>query len=405
MSVSPDKQALYDAVNAKIDEQLNVILDVSKQIHERPEIAMQEVFASELLAATIERYGYAVERKPAGVETAFKARRKGTNGGPAIALLAEYDALPGLGHGCGHNLIASSTLAAAIGLTAVIDQLPGEVLFIGTPAEEAIGGKAFLVNGGAFDDVDAALSSHHGGDRTGIATEFPEGTCLAITPVRFEYRGKTAHAAADPQNGINALNAVIQLFNGLDALRQHVTPDVRIHGVITHGGTAPNVVPDFAAADFYFRAASKESLKALVERGIKVAEGAATITGSTLTVVDSGNTYDDVLPNYTIGRLVREKLPLVGLDEYPPASEKKKATGPGPYSTDLGNVSRKVPTAALSFRISETPIRGHSVEVVNASASELGNENAVKTGKALAYATIDLLTDPAILTAARAEMP
>jgi amidohydrolase len=398
-----DRQELYDAVLAAIDRERETIFDIADQIHAHPELAMEEHFACDLLATTMERYDFAVERQAGGVQTAFKARMRGRGDGPAVAFLAEYDALPGLGHGCGHNLIAGSNLAAAIGLSAVIDRLPGEVMLIGTPAEEAIGGKVLMIEGGAFDDVDVALSSHHAGDATEVATEPPQGTCLAVAPIRFEYRGKTAHAASDPHEGINALNAVIHLFTGLDALRQHVTSDVRIHGIITDGGKAPNIVPDFAAAEFFFRAAMKEGLNALLERGIKVAEGAAAMTGATLEVIRSGPAYDDVRPSYTLGLLLKEKLPLVGLEERLGARGQQRQTGPGPYSTDLGNVSRRVPTAAIQFAISETPIRGHSTEVVACSISELGKENAIKTGKALALAAVDLLLDPTILAAAREE--
>src|SRR5215216_53645 len=363
---------------------------------------MEERFACDLLASTIERYDFSVERQAGGVETAFKARLRGRGAGPAIAFLAEYDALPGLGHGCGHNLIAGSNLAAAIGLSAVIDKVPGQVMLLGTPAEEAIGGKVLMIEGGAFDDVDVALSSHHSGDETTIATEPPQGTCLAVAPIRFEYAGRTAHAASDPHEGINALNAVIHLFVGLDALRQHVSPDVRIHGIITDGGKAPNIVPDYAAAVFYFRAATKEALNALIERGLAVAEGAASMTGARLTVTRSP-AYDDVRPSYTLGRLLRSKLAVAGLEERQGANSHRRQTGPGPYSTDLGNVSRRVPTAAIQFAISDTPIRGHSTEVVECSISELGRENAIKTGKALALAALDLLLDSSLLDAARAE--
>lgn len=395
-STTVNRQEIYDAVLAAIEQERDTIMHVADSIHARPELAMHEHFACDLLASTIERYDFAVERQAGGVETAFKAKIGGSKSGPAIAFLAEYDALPGIGHGCGHNLIASSNLAAAIGVSAVLDRLHGSVMLIGTPAEEAIGGKVMMINGGAFDDVDIALSSHHAGDATEIATEAPQGTCLAITPIRFEYRGRTAHAAADPHNGINALNAVIHLFTGLDALRQHVTSDVRIHGIITDGGKAPNIVPDFAAADFYFRAATKEALSALIERGLAVAEAAATMTGATLTV-EQGLTYDDVRPNYALGRLVQSKLDAVGLNEDPGANGRRSEHGPGPYSTDLGNVSRKVPTAALQFAISETPIRGHSTEVTDASISDLGRENALRTGKALALAAVDLLLDEELL--------
>jgi amidohydrolase len=400
--LTTNRQELYNAILDAIDRERETILHVADQIHARPEIAMEERFACELLASTIERYDFSVERQAAGVETAFKARLRGRGDGPAIAFLAEYDALPGLGHGCGHNLIAGSNLAAAIGLSAVIDRVPGQVMLIGTPAEEAIGGKVLMIEGGVFDDVDVALSSHHSGDETTIATEPPQGTCLAVAPVRFEYAGRTAHAASDPHEGINALNAVIHLFVGLDALRQHVTPDVRIHGIITDGGKAPNIVPDYAAAVFYFRAATKEALNALIERGLAVAKGAASMTGAKLTVTRS-SAYDDVRPSYTLGRLLKSKLAVAGLEERQGANSHRRQTGPAPYSTDLGNVSRRVPTAAVQFAISETPIRGHSTEVVECSISDLGRENAIKTGKALALAALDLLLDPSLMDSARAE--
>ncbi|HUG61894.1 MAG TPA: amidohydrolase, partial [Methylomirabilota bacterium] len=258
-----DPDTLTNDVLAAIEHERDAILGVADAIHANPELAMEERFAANLLIETCERYGFAVERGAGGVETAFKARKTGNGGGPAVAFLAEYDALPGLGHGCGHNLLAGSTLAAAVGLAAVIDRLPGEALLIGCPAEEAKGGKILMIEGGAFADVDVALSSHHGGDATDVATEAPQGTCLAVSDLRFAYHGRTAHAASDPHEGINALNAVIHLFTGLDALRQHLTPDCRIHGIITDGGVAPNVVPDYAAAAFFFRAGSREARDAL----------------------------------------------------------------------------------------------------------------------------------------------
>lgn len=397
------RQALYDEVLATIARERAAILEVADTIHGRPELALEEHFAAGLLADVCQRYGFSVERGAGGLATAFKARKAGTGPGPALAFLAEYDALPGLGHGCGHNLLAGSTLAAAVGLGAVADRLPGAVLLVGTPAEEKHGGKVRMIEAGAFDDVDLALSSHHGGDATTVAVKPPQGTCLAVAELRFAYHGRTAHAAADPHEGINALNAVIHLFTGLDALRQHVTPDTRIHGIITDGGMAPNIVPDFAAAEFYIRAGSIEAVEATVERAVKVAEGAAAMTGAGLEVTRAGTAYADVKPNYTIGRLLQSKLALVGLEERDPRGDHARQAGPRPYSTDLGNVSRKVPTATITFAISETPIRGHSQDVVDCSISPLGRDNAIKTGMALALAGVDLLADPELVAATREE--
>ncbi|HEU0165703.1 MAG TPA: peptidase dimerization domain-containing protein, partial [Thermomicrobiales bacterium] len=244
--------------------------------------------------------------------------------------------------------------------------------------------------------------SHHAGNINGVPTDEPEGTCLAVSPRIFKFHGRTAHAALDPHNGINALNAVIHLFTGIDALRQHVTPDVRIHGIITKGGVAPNVVPDYAEAYFMFRGATRGKVDEIVEKAVKIAEGAALMTGARLEIDASQPDYDDVLPNYTLGRLLQEKLEPAGLAETP-VDQKPRQTGPAPYSTDLGNVSRKMPTSAVNFAISTVPIPGHSIEVVEGSISDLGRANAIATGKALALAAADLLMNPELYARAKAE--
>ncbi len=398
-----DKFAIYERILAAIENQRDVILAVGDEIHANPELGMAEFKAQKLLTETIAGYGYEVERGSGGIETAFKAIRGGKGSGPAIAFLAEYDALPGLGHACGHNLIASSNLAAAIGLGAVIAELGGEVMLIGTPAEENKGGKVIMIENGAFDDVAISFSSHHAGDVSGVATEAPDGTCLAVSPRIFKYYGRTAHAAMDPHNGINALNAVIHLFTGIDAMRQHVTPDVRIHGIITHGGDAPNVVPEYAEAYFMFRGASRATVDAIVAQAVRVAEGASLMTGARLEVDDTEPDYDDMVPNYTLGRLLQGHLADGGLEERPAFANKPRATGPAPYSTDLGNVSRKMPTAAVNFAISTVPIPGHSIQVVEGSMSALGRENAIATGKAMALAAADLLMDAELLAVVKAE--
>ncbi|MGB3305105.1 MAG: amidohydrolase [Thermomicrobiales bacterium] len=398
-----DADAIHARILEAIDREQETILAVADEIHANPELGMEEFKAQKLLTETIARYGFEVERGTGGIGTAFKAIRGGKGSGPAIAFLAEYDALPGLGHGCGHNLIAGSNLAAVIGLGAVIAELGGEVMLIGTPAEENKGGKVIMIENGAFDDVDVAFSSHHAGNVSGVPTEAPAGTCLAVSPRIFKYYGRTAHAALDPHNGINALNAVIHLFTGLDALRQHLTPDVRIHGIITHGGDAPNVVPEYAEAYFMFRGASRATVDAVVEQAVRVAEGAALMTGARLEIDDTEPDYDDVVPNYTLGRLLQRHFAAAGLEENPPAEEKPRATGPAAYSTDLGNVSRKMPTAAIDFAISEVPIPGHSMAVVEGSISEMGRANAIATGKALALAAADLLMNPELLAEAQAE--
>ena len=263
--------------NSVIEDSRQALFDLSKDIHSHPELNYQERYSSSALAGFLERRDIQVERGVGGLETAFRATIPGGAGeGPTIAVLAEYDALPEIGHGCGHNLIAMAAMGAALGLQANAQDLPGRVVVIGTPAEEGGGGKIRLLEAGVFDDVDATLSSHPFSNRTLAPTTAAAGDSwsLAMVGFRYMYHGKAAHAAAAPEAGINALNAVVHLFTGIDALRQHLRDDVRIHGVITDGGLAPNVVPEFAAANFMLRCRDRRYLSDVVVGKVEqVAEG------------------------------------------------------------------------------------------------------------------------------------
>ncbi len=389
-----ERDELRRRIVEAIDRHRDEIIEVAETIRVNPEIGFQEHKASSLLTSRIARYGYEVEKPLGGLETAFRASRHGRADGPIVAVLAEYDALPGIGHGCGHNLIAGSGLAAAIGLSAVMDEINGIFEVVGTPAEEGGGGKIKLIDAGVFRDVDAALMVHHGGDETGVATRYPDGTCLAVTHIDFEYFGKPAHAAADPFNGVNALNAVIHLFTGIDALRQHVQMETRIHGIITHGGEAPNVVPKYAAAKFYVRAASRDYLEEVVDKVKDIAEGAALMTGAELKVTQAETCYD-MRPSYVVGERYLANMREVGLEI------KQREVGRGMYSTDFGNVSYLMPSATGHFAISHEPIPGHSQQVVDASGSEFGYDQLIKVSKAMALTAFDLLTDPALLEEAK----
>ena len=225
-----------ESVVKAIDELQEELVETSLDIHAHPELNYEEHHAAMLLADSLESHGFQVERGVGGVETAFRGTILGGKGdGPTVALLAEYDALPDIGHGCGHNLIAISNLGAGLGVRTVMESLSGRLVVLGTPAEEGGGGKIRMLDAGVFDDVDVALSSHPASNLTAIPTEIPMGQrwSLAMVGYRYAFHGKAAHAAAVPYEGINALNAVIHLFTGIDALRQHLKPDVRIHGVIT----------------------------------------------------------------------------------------------------------------------------------------------------------------------------
>jgi amidohydrolase len=382
---------LRDRIASAIDEHAPGIISVADQIHKRPEIGFQEVFASQLLADSLRQQGFEVEKPLGGLETAFRATKRGRGPGPTVAVLAEYDALPGIDHGCGHNLIAGSGLAAAIGLGQIMDQIDGTFQIIGTPAEEGGGGKAILIDAGVFENVDAALMVHHAGDKTGSATSYPGGTCLAVSPIDFVFHGKPAHAAGDPYNGANALT-------GIDAMRQHVRTDARIHGIITHGGDAPNVVPHRAAASFFIRAGDRAYLEQLVEKVRNIAQGAALMTETTVEITQPAPTCYDMRPSYPIGRVYEENMRRVGMEVN--ARDQRER---GPYSTDFGNVSYIVPSVTGSFAINRTPIPGHSQQVVDASCSEFGYDQLLKVSTAMALTAYDLFTDAELLAQAKEE--
>lgn len=365
-------------------------------IYANPETAMKEVKSSAALADLMEEFGFEVERGAGGVETAFVARRG--SGGPVVGFLAEYDALPGVDHGCGHNLIAGSNAVAGIGLAAALEDLPGTVIVYGCPAEEAIGGKVYMANAGVFDGLDIALTTHPGaGGQTKNPVIEGTGSSLAWQEIVIEFHGQTAHAAADPESGRNALNALLYVFRGIDGLRQHVKPTVRMHGVITHGGEVPNVVPDYTRGHFYVRAESLAETAELAEKVRGIAEGAASMSQTEVTFTLPHPPYADVVPNHTLARRVKEHLDSLGMqlpDQVP---------GPGRGSTDVGNVSYLAPTTCARFPITEGIVPWHSRIVHEASGQDMAYESMFTAAKAIALTGLECLEDPALIEAARAE--
>jgi amidohydrolase len=392
MTVTTTIETLRNRVRAAIEESQEHIVEVAETIRVNPEFQYEEFMASQLLADQLREAGFEVEKPYKGLDTAFRAVRKGRRGdGPTIAVLAEYDALRGIGHGCGHNLIAGSGLAAAIGLDAVMDELDGTFIVMGTPAEEGGAGKVRLAEQGAFEGVDAALMIHMGGDRTEAPVHWPEGTCLATTGLIFEFFGKPAHAAADPYNGVNALNAVIETFNGINALRQHITMDARIHGIVTHGGEAVNVVPKYARCQFGVRAGTLAYVEHLRRRVTEIAQGAALMTGCELKIEDRG-VREDMRPSYVLGRVFEEQMRAAGLEIAPRKLQR------GMYSTDFGHVSYKLPSVTGMFAISHDPIPGHSQQVVDASGSNFGYDQFIKASTAMALVALDLFANPDLVS-------
>ena len=397
------KEELAGRSNSVIETSRQELFDLSLDVHAHPELNYQEYYSSNALAGFLEKREFAVERGIGGVETAFRATIPGGGGeGPTIAVLAEYDALPEIGHGCGHNLIAMAAMGAALGLQANAAELPGKVVVIGTPAEEGGGGKIRLLEAGVFDGVDATLSSHPFSNRTVIPATAARGESwsLAMVGYRYMYHGRAAHAAAAPEAGINALNAVIHLFTGIDALRQHLRDDVRIHGVITDGGLAPNVVPEFAAANFMLRSRDGRYLSdEVVGKVRQVAEGAAAMTGARLEVEEFYPFYENVQPNVALAQAVGANAQSLGFRLDEPVAGRP---GSG-ASTDFGNVSQAMPAYELRYAVSETPVASHTRDMCETATTGLALSNALLVAKALSLTASDLLRDGALLETAKAE--
>ena len=351
---------------------------ISDYIYNNPELGNEEYKAVEALTTFLKEHDFKVEAPIAGMDTAFKATFDSGKPGMTIGYLCEYDALPKIGHGCGHNMIGVMSAGAGVVLSKVLHEIGGKVIVYGTPAEETNGGKVILAEAGVFDELDAAMIVHPDGETRA------SGSSSALYPIRFIYKGKTAHAASCPEKGINALNSVIQLFNGIDALRQHVTPDVRMHGIITKGGVAANIVPDEAIADFYFRASTKERVTEVVEKVKRIAEGAALMTGATLEMERYELPYDDLKTNETLSEIFNSNLRELGITDIKEA----KVTG---GSSDIGNVSHVAPTIHPYIGVTDCPMVGHSVEMANSTITSKAHDRLLIAALAMAYTGHDII--------------
>lgn len=394
LALNPNEyKALQQNILETIDKIASELVEISHTIHSDPETAYKEFRASALLAERLQKAGFEVQRKLADVETAFVARAGFTSDraeSPNIAICAEYDALPDIGHACGHNLIATAGLGAGLALKNVIERLPGRLSVYGTPAEEGGGGKVLLVNRGAFAGVDAAMMFHPG------TRNMSSRGSLASTRVNVYYRGKASHAASAPDKGINALNGVILLFNNVNALRQHLRDDARIMGVITNGGSAANIVPDFASAHFSVRASDRRYADEVLAKFKACAEAAAIATGAILEFeVLEPSRYDNMVPNPTMAQIFAEKLEQLGLDVT--KAEGNERMG----STDMGNISQVVPSIHPYLAIANDGISAHSVEFRVAAGSEMGQSAMLNAAKAMALTALDLLAKPEILAEAK----
>lgn len=376
------KQTIIDA----IDQHKKTFEEISIYIGENPELGHEEFKASAVLIKTLLEHDFKVERDFCGLPTAFRAVFDSGKEGPVIGFMSEYDALPEVGHACGHNLIGTMGIAAGIGLSKVLAETGGKVIVYGTPAEETKGGKVTMAEQDIFSELDVAMMVHP------LDNNMKSGSSLAMDAIQFEFFGKAAHAAASPHMGINALDAVLQTFNSINALRQHVTSDARIHGIIPEGGKAANVVPDYAVAQFYVRAARRDYVNELVEKVKKCAEGAALQTGATLTVSNYEFSYDDMITNDTLSEAFNKELVSLGI----PAQEiYEQRDGSG--SLDMGNVSQAVPSIHPYIKICNEAYACHTHEFREAAMTNQAREAMIVGAKSMALTGYEVLTNKELL--------
>ncbi len=381
-----ERSRLKTRVAERVDARAAALHDLALRIHARPELAFEERFAASVLAELVETTGVRVTRGVAGLETAFSAQF-GT-GRPTVALLGEYDALPGVGHACGHNLMGTAAAGAFLALHDLGGELRGTVRLVGCPAEERGNGKIPLIKAGVFSDVDAALM-YHPGDR-----DESEPLMLAMVNLDVEFVGRAAHAAAEPQDGVNALDALLLAWTSLSQLRQVVRSDSRIHGIITDGGKVPNIIPDRTAARFMVRSPDNAYLAELRRRVLACFEGAARATGCLLTHTWS-EPCDLVSTNTPLMEAFSANAKALGRTLHPRRSLDTHG------STDFGNVSSAVPGIHPFLAVTDTPTPGHSIAFAQAARTPQALETMRFAAKALAMTAIDVLSDPALGERAR----
>ena len=389
--MSPRTPVSLDALKRELDDRLlqraEELRSLGDEIHRDPELGCREFHAVTRLTGELEEEGFQVRTGIAGLPTAFRAEKG--EGGPAIALLAEYDALPGLGHGCGHHLIVETAFGAAVALSRVLDRTGGRVVVIGAPAEETIGGKVVLAVRGAFDDIDAALLAHPGGEDCAVVTS------LASWSVEVLFQGLSAHAVAAPERGVNALDAMIRLFVARDSLVESLGPGVRMPGVILEGGVRPNVVPARARARFSLRAEQGAHLvQRVLPRFEEAVASIASATGSRALVTPIDNLYDEMISNPTLAEIYRRNALSAGLS---PTERPERIVG----SLDMGTLSQMLPALHPVFPVADEYVATHTERFTRLSNDPRAHRSALSAARALAATAFDLLTQPALLERAR----
>lgn len=390
-------EELKGKVKAAVDEQRTRLQEISGFIYENPELGSEEFKATELLTGELEKQGFEVEREVLGMPTAFSATFKGKGTGPRVAVIAEYDCLPGVGHGCGHNLIAASAVGAGVAVSKVMGELDGEVVVVGTPAEEGHGpsggSKIVMAENGFWDDIDAVVMLHPG-------SRYVAGSrALGISSVVMEFEGQTSHAAASPHEGVNALNAATLAFMATHMLRQEARRDANlvIHGIISEGGLVSNVIPDRAVCNFGVRSSDDAYLAEMVDKVARCAEGAALAMGATVKLTKRKG-YSGKKVNGPLAEVLWNNYSAQGIKMKP---WQETINGMPMASTDFGDVSQKIPAAGSSIAVTEPGTPGHSIQLAEATMTEKGQEAMIVGTKALAMTLVELLAEPEKLKKAK----
>ena len=369
----------------EIDAHRQELTDLSLRIHSNPELSLEEERSAKWLAEYLDGKGFTVTMGAYGLPTAFEAVYG--SGGPSIGIIAEYDALPGIGHACGHNIIATAAVGAALGAKPVVDALEGTIRVIGTPGEEGKGGKIRMAQSGAFTNIDAAMMVHPGDYNTSGCN------AMAVAIMEVEFHGKASHAAGAPEQGINALEAMIISYNAINSLRQHIADGSRVHGIITDGGQAANVVPAHSAATFYIRATADDYLETLKERVIDCFRSGGQATGARMEYRWSSPQYSTMKNNEVISELYAQNLESLGRVVEP-------YEGRNFGSTDMGNVSFMIPGIHPIIAVSPRGVSIHTEEFESYAGSEAGERAMVDGATAMAWTVVDLLAEPSNLARA-----
>lgn len=388
MSLDVLKKDVASAIDAMREE----LLALSHAIHAEPELALQEFKAAARLTKAVEAHGIGVQREAFGLKTAYAAEF-GADKGPTVAVLSEYDALPGVGHACGHNIIATAGLGAALALSKLNGRLPGRVRYLGTPAEERYGGKELMAREGAFDRADAAMMIHP--SNINLITM----PCIAICDVEAVFHGRAAHASAMPYRGLNALDAVVTAYQSIAQLRQHIKNDQRIHGIITEGGLAPNIVPERAACRFYVRAVDVHELLVLKARVQACFEAGALATGCRVETKWGQSDYLDLKTNWPMAQAYEQNAVALGREFFP-----VKDLPPGyAGSTDMGNISHRLPSIHPCLGVAPLNVIIHNAEFARHAVSEKGDQAVIDGAKSLAMTALDLMGDAQFLGRVKAD--